>query len=1312
MIPILKSRAALCAFALLLSACPARPFTLSETPLVIVSLDQPKCGLTSTAEALPLHFSTDTAVRLVIELTLPNGRVRVLDRPTVEGQGDYLIPPESLAAGRNRIAVWIDQGGRSARQVFTIDAQDPIPGASSVDTDGDCYSAALGDCNDADPAIHPGAADPCNGVDDDCSGLIDEAFDIDGDSYVACPDATAVTWRTAPGTGCPPDFTTCADCDDHEARTFPGAFTSCTDTADRSCGGVVILPQGDDDNDGVLNCADADADNDGLCDPGAAATLTVVACADPNAPDGACCSDPGTGDNCPRVRNAAQADFDSDGIGDACDTCSDFDLDGYGRAGTYVVNQPAFAPIGAAVDNWLPTSSAERAVLGTLQLTACTSGLSDPDCNDNQGASYPGNTEVCDGNDNNCNGQFDEGFDVDGDGYVDCGVTFIISQKTDGSPCPTGYTTCRDCDDGGGGAAVHPGVAETCDGIDQDCFGGADQRLAADGAPTGIDPDGDNYNACGSWNGSGPVALSAALVDCAECTAADCMKPGLTGAQVHPGASDSCDGVDNDCNGTADDPYDQDGDTYTTCGAAKIADNKYDRNPPGNTIADGFDCNDDPDAGGATMNPGVVDEICDGLDNNCNCPYGTPGNPSSWAALGPSGFTVNCIDDTPDFDLDNDGFAGHSSCPAFLARDMRGRACGISVANRAANCRDCNECTAASCAAPGIKGDAIHPNLASTAPGSRTENDAVGASCSDAIDNDCDGYVDSTDSECVPCVNQTELYRESFDNGDPAAMIAATTHWQRRTATVGPRVDDLSEGRTNNFFGTDGNQGTREGPLGPRGPTDYEAAESTESYWIAGHERSGDLGTGTLSPFDWSATVGRRVYMGFRSYTFNTGYPRWDANGPVALDGGNCSDTRGQSFNLADYPRMSFDFNSLTAYPVLLPLQTDVERVRVSTQADPTACISNSAASFTTVASCDLTPELALSYDGTVRVVKTDITAALGGARTQVFLCGRFNTREENADAAVCWGGTGTTLTAYDPVRATPYFSTADPVATDWPTCNVSTNRDDGWYLDDLVVYACDSGACNTTPNPTTGIPPQFWCKTNAPVCCTSGTERCEPASGCTACDTANGAVGCNQTCCPKGQYCADFQNSVCAVANVDAACGPNRAQCTNGTTCAYVDPSAGEAAYPPEVYNPYSTPSPTFDGAPRDCTADNADEVHCRCVAPIYDDLCGTGFMGSPPRENCLQRGTSAGRCMRCPTSLAQSCICIEDYVPCGRGAGASATGENCFCRSVVNKPPNGLQPSEQCTDWVAPLYCGVVCNAIDPWSPASGDWNISRAP
>ena len=65
------------------------------------------------------------------------------------------------------------------------DAVDPNPLVASVDSDNDTYGADC-DCNDTDPAINPGATEICDGIDNDCDGLIDaEDPSLDGQSAPA-----------------------------------------------------------------------------------------------------------------------------------------------------------------------------------------------------------------------------------------------------------------------------------------------------------------------------------------------------------------------------------------------------------------------------------------------------------------------------------------------------------------------------------------------------------------------------------------------------------------------------------------------------------------------------------------------------------------------------------------------------------------------------------------------------------------------------------------------------------------------------------------------------------------------------------------------------------------------------------------------------------------------------------------------------------------------------------------------------------------------------------------------------------------------
>jgi hypothetical protein len=134
------------------------------------------------------------------------------------------------------------------------DTDTPAP----VDADGDGYTDDI-DCDDTNPAIHPGADETCNGIDDNCSGRADEGatdqellypdedndgHGVEGQQLLACY-------------GEPRRSRTTDDCDDTDPATYPGApEDDCDDPTDRNCDGVA--PTADLDGDGVPGCDDCD----------------------------------------------------------------------------------------------------------------------------------------------------------------------------------------------------------------------------------------------------------------------------------------------------------------------------------------------------------------------------------------------------------------------------------------------------------------------------------------------------------------------------------------------------------------------------------------------------------------------------------------------------------------------------------------------------------------------------------------------------------------------------------------------------------------------------------------------------------------------------------------------------------------------------------------------------------------------------------------------------------------------------------------------------------------------------------------------
>jgi hypothetical protein len=225
------------------------------------------------------------------------------------------------------------------------------------------------------------------------------------------------------------------------------------------------------------------------------------------------------------------------------------------------------------------------------------------DCDDGDADAYPGRPESCDGADNDCDGQIDNGFDADDDGWTSC------------------MGDCNNQD-----PFINPDAEEICDYIDNNCNNKVDETFDTDNDGF-VGWDGPEYAACADIYGPGGEASH--MGDCDD-----------SDPEQWPGAHESPDnGEDDDCDGCVDECQDADGDGWDTCDPGVHAgDPTCETDNEGDTDGREADCDDcadpsniecffaiytHPDFTAEIFNNATgeyqwMDEQCDGVDNDCD----------------------------------------------------------------------------------------------------------------------------------------------------------------------------------------------------------------------------------------------------------------------------------------------------------------------------------------------------------------------------------------------------------------------------------------------------------------------------------------------------------------------------------------------------------------------------------------------------------------------------------------------------------------------------------------------------------------------
>lgn len=591
-----------------------------------------------------------------------------------------------------------------------------------TDFDGDSFCdkrEGFEDCNDNRDDIHPDATEVCDGLDNDCDGQVDEVCPCrDGDEQPCgsnvgvCKKGKQVCKNGQWDANCvggirPEDHEVCDDeldnnCDgsvNEDCSCHPGTSRNCGLTLGICTAGVQTCEQVEEDwiwsacsggtppADEV--CEDGlDNDCDGAIDNGCDCVEKSRHC---GVNQGTChagmqqCTN-GIWGQC---ENAGfPEDERCDGLDNDCDDLTD-------EIGCEcTINTP-------------PTVCGKNAGECQFGTKICNNGFWGP-CEEGIGPTQ----EICDGRDNDCDGLYDEDFHNllhpcnKGQGICLRTGAWICSQ--DGSQL--------ECN----APLVEEGTQEFCNGLDDDCDGQTDE----------------------GFEGLG----SACAVGLGECYTEGVTTCDILGIEIICNAAlkqpsrELCDSLDNDCDGQTDEDFIMLGQPCGTGIGACYNEGAWVCRADGTAY-----CN-------AVATP-PSEEICDGLDNDCDGQVDKPWSAACSTACGTGYRFCESAQEGP----------CHAPQPSPEVCDYQDNDCngqtdeGFDVGS---------ECQAGQgmCASLGYticspEGDGTICNAKPGTP--QTEEPYLG-SCDDGVDNDCDGQTDCADDNCKG--NEASYCSDLLDN--------------------------------------------------------------------------------------------------------------------------------------------------------------------------------------------------------------------------------------------------------------------------------------------------------------------------------------------------------------------------------------------------------------------------------------------------------------------------------------------------------------------------------------------------------------------